>query len=186
MTTSGNEPVRSALMESLQQGRLLLEALTDAAYRRKVPEVFDASIGGHYRHCLEHFQALLSSGCQVDYDARERDESIETDRERALQRTSALLERFEELDPELLAEKVEVRCKVSYLGDHSPLVESTRGREAVYSIVHAVHHYALISVICRLRGIHLPRGFGVAPSTAKHMRDLGEAGDARVEIHLQG
>ena len=43
---------------------------------------YDSTIGGHVRHNLDHFLCLeqgLKSG-SVDYDARERDEFLETDR----------------------------------------------------------------------------------------------------------
>ena len=38
----------------------------------------------------------------------------------------------------------------------------------VYSIAHAIHHYALISVMARLMEVKLPMNFGVAPSTVAH------------------
>jgi hypothetical protein len=38
----------------------------------------------------------------------------------------------------------------------------------MYSVAHAVHHYALIGVMGGLMGFTMPAGFGVAPSTLKH------------------
>ena len=38
----------------------------------------------------------------------------------------------------------------------------------VYAIAHAIHHYALISVMSRLMDANLPEHFGVAPSTVAH------------------
>lgn len=181
MTLSGNEHVRSALIETLRQGAHLLDSMADSAYGEKVPEVYDASIGGHYRHCLEHFQALVAVEGRVDYDARKRNSLLETDREQAMQATSSLLDHFERMDPGVLARSVEVRCKVSYLGDSSPWVASSLAREAVYSVVHTVHHYALIGVICGLRGIPVPDGFGVAPSTAKYQQELSKVDDEAVQ-----
>lgn len=181
MTVIDNEHVQTALIETLRQGAHLLESLTDSVYQEKVPEVYDASIGGHYRHCLEHFQALVSEDGRVDYDARKRDRLLETDRGRALQATGSLLDHFERMDPSILARTVEVRCKVSYLGDAAPWVASSLAREAVYSVVHAVHHYALIGVICGLRGIKVPDGFGVAPSTAKYRQELSQGNESAVQ-----
>jgi len=45
-----------------------------------VPIAFNASIGGHYRHCLDHFTSLLRGldAEAVDYDHRERDARIES------------------------------------------------------------------------------------------------------------
>ena len=45
---------------------------------------------------------------------------------------------------------------------------STFGRELVYAIAHAIHHYALISIMAGLMGAKLPKHFGVAPSTVAH------------------
>ena len=45
---------------------------------------------------------------------------------------------------------------------------STFGRELVYAIAHAIHHYALISVMARLLDVRLPPHFGIAPSTVAH------------------
>lgn len=163
--------VRSSLVEALLQGDCLLEALDDATYTLNHSEAFGATIGGHYRHCLEHFEALLGAGKtgRVDYDARPRDVTVETDRSVALARTRSLAENFRrELSAEDLAACVSTRCKVSYLGEASPEVPSTLAREAMYAVVHAIHHYALIGVMCRLHGVELPAGFGVAPSTARH------------------
>jgi hypothetical protein len=41
----------------------------------------------------------------------------------------------------------------------------------MFSISHAIHHYALISMICRYLGITLPEGFGVAPSTIHYRKE---------------
>jgi hypothetical protein len=59
---------------------------------------------------------------------------------------------------------------VSYVHGDSSVTGSTYGREFVYSIAHAIHHYALISVMARLTQTELPPGFGVAPSTLAHRK----------------
>ncbi len=173
LETDCHRHIQSSVVEALRQGDCLLEALDDDAYNARLPDAFDASIGGHYRHCLEHFEALLGTapgGC-VDYDARARDEKLETDRAAALARTRDLAASFARLEAAALAESVTARCKISYIAEGSPTAPSTLGREAMYAVAHAIHHYALIGVMCRLLSIDLPRGFGVAPSTAHHRRE---------------
>ena len=61
-----------SVIEILQQGEALLAEISDASYTRKVPVAFNASIGGHYRHCLDHFRTLLESGMtgNLNYDQR--------------------------------------------------------------------------------------------------------------------
>src|SRR5437764_7897717 len=75
--------------EVRRQGELLLRALDDEAYARHLPAAFNASVGGHYRHCLDHFQSLLNAlDCdEVNYDHRKRDPRIETERDIAVAET---------------------------------------------------------------------------------------------------
>src|SRR6266498_2211914 len=44
-----------AVLETLAQGDALLGAISDETYTRKLAVAFNASVGGHYRHCLDHF-----------------------------------------------------------------------------------------------------------------------------------
>ncbi len=163
------EHLRSAALAILDQGLDLLASLENADYTRTLPEAFNASIGGHYRHCLDHFERLLVKGDEViDYDARQRDERIERDPAFAAGRTRELASALRALPAVRLAEAVSVRCRVAYVGEDSPMVPSTFAREIMYAIVHAVHHYALIGVMCRLLELPLRPGFGIAPSTVQH------------------
>ena len=68
--------------------------------------------------------------------------------------------------------RVRARCEVSYAPGDSPVTGSTVGREMVYAIAHAIHHFALISVMARMMGVKLPEHFGVAPSTVAHEAKL--------------
>ena len=169
---ASSEPreLSQAVLEMLQHGETLLTAISDEAYVRKVPAAFNASIGGHYRHCLDHFRNLLAAAPAGDlnYDQRERGTLVENDRAVALNTTRALRKGFEQLDPALLARPLTVTCKTSYAAGGSQSAPSTVGREVMYSVAHAVHHYALIGVMGAIMGLPLPAGFGVAPSTLKH------------------
>jgi len=168
-----------SVIETLAQGESLLVQLTDEEYTRKVAVAFNASVGGHYRHCLDHFRSLLDSAMQGDlnYDHRERGTLIEHDRFAALNATRELRDAYERFDPDLLARPLCVTCKTSYSTKDSQASSSTVGREIMYSVAHAVHHYALIGVMCGVMGLKMPVGFGVAPSTLKHQTAL--AADVR-------
>jgi hypothetical protein len=161
-----------AALAILAQGEELLRVLASESFSRCVPAAFNASIGGHYRHCLDHFGALLRSldSNTVDYDHRDRDRRIETHPDFALAVTCQLRAQLEGLPVELLDTVVSARCEVSYAQGQSPVTRSTLGRELVYAIAHAIHHYALISVMARLLNVALPPHFGVAPSTLAHQR----------------
>ena len=162
-----------AVLETLAQGESLLDAISDETYTRKLPVAFNASVGGHYRHCLDHFRSLLDAAVSGDlnYDHRERGTLIENDRFAALNATRELRHGYEELDANLLARPLAVTCKTSYATSGSQVSPSTVGREIMYAVAHAVHHYALIGVMGGLMGVALPGGFGVAPSTLKHQTE---------------
>jgi hypothetical protein len=41
----------------------------------------------------------------------------------------------------------------------------------MYAVSHAIHHHALIAMICCLRQIAVPADFGAAPSTIAHRKE---------------
>ena len=168
---SDNRELIDAAVESLRQGELLLSAISDEHYRCKLPVAFNASIGGHYRHCLDHFRILLDAvnSSEVNYDHRERGTLVENDRFAALNATRELLESYKKLSVAKVLRPIDVVCKTSYVTQNSQVSPSSVGREIMYSVAHAVHHYALI-------GLTMPPGFGVAPSTLKHQRETASAG----------
>ena len=166
----GSRELVESVIETLRQGEVLLAEISDEVYTRKVPVAFNASIGGHYRHCLDHFRSLIDAAADGDlnYDHRERGTLIENDRFAALNATRELREDYERLDPIFLMRPLAVTCKTSYTTTGSQVSPSTVGREIMYSVAHAVHHYALIGVMGGVMGLKMPAGFGVAPSTLKH------------------
>ncbi len=107
----------------------------------------------------------------LNYDHRERGTLVESDQFAALNATRELREGFERLDPECLRRLLQVTCKTSYAASGSQVAPSTVGREIMYSVAHAVHHYALIGIMGGLLGVAIPPGFGVAPSTLKHQAE---------------
>src|SRR5258708_3268567 len=111
-SSSENRELLQSAIETLQQGERLLAEITDETYTSKVAVAFNASIGGHYRHCLDHFQSLLDAAKSGDlnYDHRERGTLIENDRFAALNVTRALREGYARLDPVLLARSLAVTC----------------------------------------------------------------------------
>ena len=176
--TEHSSRILTAAAGLLRQGEDLLSTLGPDRYSQKVRVAFNGSIGGHYRHCLDHFVSLLAGldGGLVDYDRRERDVRLEADPERARDVTQTIRQRLEALEPEQLLTPVWSRCEVSYVAGDSPLTQSTVGRELVYVIAHGIHHYALIAVMAQVLEIPLPKEFGVAPSTLEHLRSRSTDG----------
>ena len=176
-STNADRELVQSVIETLRQGEALLAEISDETYTRKVPVAFNASIGGHYRHCLDHFRTLLDSAAAGDlnYDHRERGTLVENDRFAALNATRELREGYDKLDSIYLARPLAVTCKTSYSTSGSQVSPSTIGREIMYSVAHAVHHYALIGVMAGIVGLQLPPGFGIAPSTLKHQAEAAKA-----------
>src|SRR5262245_37922298 len=127
---SESQELVQSVLETLEQGEALLARLSDEDYTRKVPVAFNASIGGHYRHCLDHFRILLDAAVQGDlnYDHRERGTLIESDRLAALNATRELREGYERLDAIFLMRPLHVACKTSYATSGSQASPSTVGR----------------------------------------------------------
>lgn len=166
-----------SVVEALNQGERLLDGITQLEYSRKIAPAYNSSIGGHYRHCLDHFRALLDAAREgnLNYDDRERGTLVETDIFVALQTTRELRDQFQRLNPMLVFRPLVVTCKTSYASAGSQAAPSTVGREIMYSVAHAVHHYALIGVMAGIVGVNIPPVFGVAPSTLKHAAETAGA-----------
>jgi len=158
----------------LEQGLRFLDEVNEDDYAAANEAVYGASIGSHYRHVLDHVEVLLG-GLQeeaeprlVDYDRRIRDRAVEEEISAAQAKTEKLLEEWKRLEEREMEDELKVVSKVSYKGRSSATVKSSVGREAMYATIHAVHHFALIGVICHLRGVEMKEGFGVAPSTVAY------------------
>jgi DinB family protein len=170
-------PLQDAVAEVLRQGESVLNALSNEDYTRKMPSVFGSAVGEHYRHCLDHFQSLLQGldADEINYDHRQRNLRIESDCEFALAETHRLRRAFASIPTPFLDCPINVRSKINYELDNAALIGSTVGRELMYAVAHAIHHYALIAVICGMLEVPIPTGFGVAPSTLKYYAEQPKA-----------
>lgn len=169
-------PIQTAASEIFQQGLDLLESLTPGDYTRQHAAVKSGAIGGHYRHCLEHFEPLFQANSHtINYDLRKRDPEIETNLGAAIARTYQFSSLCKHLPNLPLGQQVSVQGKFAYGEDSLTTVQSTLAREWIYAIAHAVHHYAVIGILCNLSGIQVPEGFGIAPSTMDYHRNSHRA-----------
>jgi hypothetical protein len=163
-----------ACQDVLLQGLSLLFRLSDRTYSHFVDAPYSASISGHYRHVLEHFQCVIRSirSGEVNYDARERNPRLETEVTYSSIATCDVLRAIKNYDAAILNRPCKVVNSVSY-GSSQPLVIDTNiGRELAYCIGHAIHHYAIVRLICSQVDIGVPTEFGVAPSTLKYKSSL--------------
>jgi len=163
-----------ASQDVLLQGLGLLFDLWDRTYSQVVAAPYKASIGQHYRHILEHFQCLIRgmrSG-EINYDARERNPRLESEVTYASIATCDVLRAIKNYNGETLTRPCKLVHSVSYGAAQPTSIESNLGREMAYCAGHAIHHYAIIRLICSELGIDVLAEFGFAPSTLKHMSTL--------------
>lgn len=159
-------------IDALQQALDLLPQLSEAQYRQRLPACFNASVGGHIRHNIDHYLSFLSGfdAGVIDYEARVRDTRIETDRDYALRVLGSISERFAVLPSE--DKPLRIRMENTADDDLAAWGESTARRELQFLLSHTIHHYALVAVSCRMLGVEPHADFGVAPSTLRYREAL--------------
>jgi hypothetical protein len=164
------QPLIAAVGDVLQQGLALLSGVDDNTYRTVAPEPYSASIGQHYRHVLDHFLCFAAGvgRFEIDYDKRARDPRLENDREYAMAVTRELARRFAAYDSATLNAECIVRYSVGYRRDEAERLPSVVGRELAFCVGHAVHHYAIVRLLCHSLQTHVSPEFGIAPSTLKY------------------
>jgi len=161
--------ISSALLnvnvQLLDQSLRLLPALDDATCRH---------IGTQLRHIIEFYECFLTGVRDgvVDYDARRRDIALEQCRAAAEHRIRGIswsLTRVRE-DRLLL-----VRMEDAPAGLEDELLPSSTSRELQSLMSHTTHHFALIAMTLRGRGVEVERDFGVARSTLRHQERMAAA-----------
>jgi hypothetical protein len=159
-----------ATEDVLSQGLALLFKLGDAAYSRTTGAPFHASIGGHYRHVLEHFESLIKGlrAGEINYDARERNLRLQSEVTYASIVTCDVLRALKRNSADTFSRNCRVINSVGYGASQPVSMDSNVARELAYCIGHAIHHYAIIRLICHELAVRVPAEFGVAPSTLKH------------------
>jgi len=166
------ERLLRANIHYLNQAATLLDRLDDKLYSQPVDNFYGSSVGGHLRHCIEHYFSFLrgmESG-RVDYDDRRRDERIETG-------TAEAAKALDKISSELgsLLEggvPVGLLVKMDCGFEEIEWQPSTMGRELQFLVSHTVHHFAMIGGICRALEVALDDSFGVAPSTIRHRAQM--------------
>lgn len=152
----------------LAQAGSLLVRLNDKLFVRPSASCYQSTIGGHLRHCFDHYDSFLNglSDAKVDYDARLRLPALEIEIACASAKAVDISARLKEL--EASAPAIELLVKMDYGMETIDWQPSTFGRELQFLISHTVHHFAMIGGICNEFDIGLDADFGVSPSTVRH------------------
>jgi DinB family protein len=162
----------AAVEDVLSQGCDLLNSLDPEEYTHECEGSTGATIGAHYRHVLDHFQCLLDGlrTRQINYDQRRRSPIVETSLDAARVATEWLKLEFRRLPAGLLHQGCTVVYSVGYVQDGAEAVPSNVEREVMFCVGHAIHHYAILKLLCAEVLVALPYEFGVAPSTLRHLQ----------------
>ncbi len=141
-------------------------------YRTPSRILTNTTIGQHVRHIIELFLCLeqgYATGV-VNYEKRERDYRIETDKEFALDLMMHVFNSLEQPNKDLILEAEDYCEDVQTVS-----VPSNYYRELAYNLEHTIHHMALIRVgINEVSSVQLPEDFGVAYSTIKYRQQCAQ------------
>lgn len=149
-----------------------IRRLSDEEYTSRGRMLMNASIGEHVRHIIELFQCLENgyhSGI-VNYEKRNRDHRIETERELAVSLLSQIYGQIDKPNKPISLEAED------YCDDVAPIsIPSNYYRELAYNLEHAIHHMALIRVgVNEVSNLELPTEFGIAYSTIKYRQQCAQ------------
>jgi len=148
----------------------LLKNLTEEQYCLSLEIFSGASLGKHYRHIIEFFQAvsLADQTETICYDNRLRDVRIEKNRMLAKELLLDLKNDLAQVDNEK---------RLTLIGDLASNENSENAfmitslyREFHYAVEHAIHHMAIIKMAVKqtFPEVNISREFGIAPSTLRH------------------
>tara|TARA_R110002050_G_scaffold300786_1_gene472677 strand:- start:15903 stop:16436 length:534 start_codon:yes stop_codon:yes gene_type:complete len=142
-------------------------------YQKKIRLLAHATIGQHFRHIIEFYTEFLkgSAAQGINYENRQRDLLIETLPEYAIAQLTEISKAIQKLD---LEEIVTLNARFSAdLDEKKSHIQSTIGRELMYTLDHAIHHLAIINIALTLEFsyIEIPKNLGVAPSTIRYKEE---------------
>lgn len=176
-------PVLRENIHYLTQAADLIAGLADDVYQNDSHSIFMSGVGKHIRHILDFYAAFLNGiGTRIDYDARQRDIRVETDRGAARERIRDTIKSLQTAVPDTQATQRSVTVKNDVQpenGDADAYATSTVQRELLFLLSHTIHHFAIIAMILKLQGQSPPSGFGVAPSTLLHLAQAAESPGAK-------
>ncbi|MGH1484967.1 MAG: DinB family protein [Cellvibrionaceae bacterium] len=156
----------------------LLAGLSAEKYTQIQRPYFESSMGKHLRHILDHyicFKRDFTAGL-IDYDQRQRDCQLETDRDYAITIIEQLQDFLINLKSESNAgQSLKILMCNDVAAPEGEITESSLGRELQFLQGHSVHHYALMAAMMRFSGEHIDDHFGVAPSTIVHEETVKES-----------
>jgi hypothetical protein len=161
-----NKQIVNGTINLFEQLTQLAEQLTPLQYCMPLPLFSGSSIGQHYRHVIELYQQLQKGYVQglVNYENRQRDVFIETDKIKACNKLLQIAASINKPDKAIQVESI-----IDASFNQPVWFASSYARELLYNIEHCIHHMALIKIgVSTFENINLPTHFGVAAATLKY------------------
>lgn len=184
---SSIQPIIAGNIQAIDQALAFLQQLSDSQYTSIQSPYVASSIGQHIRHIVDVFFSVTRriDPCVIDYDVRRRGADIETSKSIAILELNEVRDWMVSFDilPGHSDDdgRITIRTEVAVEDTRSVELESSIARELIFASSHAVHHFALISVIAKLQGIKLDDQFGLAPATATFLRNETKEDEAYLE-----
>ena len=141
---------------------------------------FSNFVGPHVRHILEHYETLAvqielagnsANAPVLDYDARARDQRVQSDPAFARKRIAQLRTSLKILalwPDAAFVKALHVRARGGLQGDFCMEAPSTWLRELMFLASHSVHHFAVVKMQALQLGTDLGTHFGKAPATVSY------------------
>lgn len=169
--TSTTQPSIAMLQRVLDDLAQAVQAFSDEQYVQSPRMGSSGAVGEHVRHVLDHHRALLEgiAGGRINYDQRERGTSIETHRPRALDEIARLQQRVAALEVQHDLQMPLSLCVLVHPHQEPLVIHTTLEREMVFVLSHSIHHHAIIAMAAAHWSVRLPRYFGFAPATIRHL-----------------
>jgi hypothetical protein len=155
----------STNIDWLKQALSLVHQVDDVHYRLAPQGLSPHRVGSHLRHVLDFYDCFLDGlvSSHVDYDARQRDENVESNRHAAVRKIRTIMQRLQELPTGAGDSVILVRAE----NTTDVFIRSTVGRELQALSTHTIHHFALIAITLRVHGFAVDPAFGMSPSTLR-------------------
>lgn len=158
-----------SLHKTLNELVALLSQLSKDDYTLPCRGLSNSTIGEHTRHIIEMFQCLenqYESGI-VNYDKRNRNYSIQTETDYALQCIIEIKNQLEKENKKIVLQQI--------VDGEELQIESNYFRELLYNLEHCIHHQALIKVaVLQLDHLQIDDDFGVARSTIEYRKQCAQ------------
>ncbi len=157
--------------QNLEEIKGLMLQLSNAQYTYASKLLSDATIGQHVRHILEFYQSVMKGIDTkiINYDNRERNLLIETDKNVAIQIIDLI---NANLTLDIMDQPFILEGNFSSEPGKQTQIQTTLFRELAYCLEHSIHHQALIKVgLIELNSASfIDESFGLAPATIRYKK----------------